>query len=1240
MACKVKYKGKEYSEDEYSNVVGKLYNKVVSALKSVGIQQTKAGLFETSVHDTPKYDKQLGVIGQLNKKYKKLSIDEKSVIKQIVRPSQKNLWELNLNGVIPIYLEAYNRNKTIYGDNSSLFNNDGEVLYQIRDELKNNADPIKQLETKLISFLKQNGIRVEVLDTLKERLGVDAVGAYNVIEKLVLLSKDRDITTLPEETGHVIVETLGNNHPLIKMLISELKKTDYKSLLNEKYLELYKNDEAKLLHEAAGKVIGEALTKGFTPKVSKFKERIEKIMKFFKRIFNLDTTQLKKDYGNIYASADEIAKQVLTDKFVPEYNQLSQTIPTHPWFYQVDDTEKKKKIVDPDKIADEEVYELQRTRVKYLENKIKKETNPGLIAAYTERIEKYKELMRDYESSGKRGDLIAISRYTLNNIETLLVGLETGDIKKESISGSDIDFMYKALDLFRSHPSLSGKANELREKLKPLLKEVILVDVQKHRTEKKEYTWEDIMEQETDINSYTKHLGALSDTESILGSSIGAMIKSVQNRDSNYNQKIAKEIEAQTGLLKKVQASRGVSEENMYDIFIFEGKKTTSLVTAYNKKYWEDKKTAENNINSGISEKVAEGKAWFSNNKIEDFKNPKKEELKPEYRNENYFIIQNDKGLKAFHDFYKSKIEEASNYLPIDLSKNFIANIAETSIRELIKNKGLKTAFINVFEDFARIQDINEDLDIRENSDAIPLMFLNPLKGEKKSKDLGNSLNVFMRFAHSHNSMTDVLPRLRLLQETVASKSYRSAHNKSKPIKGIDSNLHKMIDLYIEMQVRGKMKKDSDMGISWQGVDSEGKKITKKIHLSTIGDRLLGYNSLLRIGLNPINAASNIIIGDINNFMEGFGGQFFDVKDLHKATTIFTSQMMNTESKLYKVTERLNYLQELDDYDALTGTAKKMSKEKAKEFMYILQKKGEFFLQARPTIASMLRDKIKDKNGNSHSLWDAFDDNGDWKTEQFGELTDDMLDKMSNRIQRINQIIHGRYSSRDAATASQHILFRAIFQFRKWIPSALEVRFSNYKFDNRLGEYVEGRWQTLKRLVLEGMNPNKRSYMNMIASLIKDRNKLESGVDLTPMERANMRKNAIEAVLIAGTIVLGYLMLGGDDDKDKITNPFAKALADQLNRVSGDLLYFMNPSEYVKLGRNAIPVAKTLNDIKNTLLDIPYMFGGEDSEYRSGIHKGENRFWQKLGGITPLGKPITDIVRLFNEEPYIKPNKP
>jgi len=120
------------------------------------------------------------------------------------------------------------------------------------------------------------------------------------------------------------------------------------------------------------------------------------------------------------------------------------------------------------------------------------------------------------------------------------------------------------------------------------------------------------------------------------------------------------------------------------------------------------------------------------------------------------------------------------------------------------------------------------------------------------------------------------------------------------------------------------------------------------------------------------------------------------------------------------------------------------------------------------------------------------------------------------------------------------------------------------------------------------------------------------------------------------TVTLAAMLLGGDDpdSKRRRKNPMVRFALDQLNSVSGDLTYFYSPGQMNKLLTNTAPLAKTVNDMILTVENIPYMFGGQDSEYKRGSRKGENKFYSRFTELIPLYNPSLKVIRYFNGEDY------
>lgn len=90
------------------------------------------------------------------------------------------------------------------------------------------------------------------------------------------------------------------------------------------------------------------------------------------------------------------------------------------------------------------------------------------------------------------------------------------------------------------------------------------------------------------------------------------------------------------------------------------------------------------------------------------------------------------------------------------------------------------------------------------------------------------------------------------------------------------------------MQVKGKMKLHQfEKKIPF--LNDKDKDVY--INFADLLDNIIRWNSLLRIGLSPITAATNALFGEISNIIESIGGRYFTSKELHQATQIFFSQI-------------------------------------------------------------------------------------------------------------------------------------------------------------------------------------------------------------------------------------------------------------------------------------------------------------------------------------------------------------
>jgi len=130
--------------------------------------------------------------------------------------------------------------------------NDGKVL----------GKSIEELDNYLLNFIKQFGVKAKEFEELKSKLGLDAFGATDVMNKLIWYTKNRNEETIPEEVGHMAVMLMGEQHPDIQKLLANIKDWSEYSDIEKVYSPIY-NNEKQVKIEAIGKLIAKSLVKNY-----------------------------------------------------------------------------------------------------------------------------------------------------------------------------------------------------------------------------------------------------------------------------------------------------------------------------------------------------------------------------------------------------------------------------------------------------------------------------------------------------------------------------------------------------------------------------------------------------------------------------------------------------------------------------------------------------------------------------------------------------------------------------------------------------------------------------------------------------------------------------------------------------------------------------------------------------------------------------------------------------------------
>lgn len=189
-------------------------------------------------------------------------------------------------------------------------------LFQLRPENTDTIEGnIEELDSYLTNFVEKFGVRVEEFESLKERLGVDALGFTDLVNKLIWVTEDRKSNTLPEEAAHVLVMMMGPKHPAILELLGTIQEWDKYTDIKEKYLPIY-NSEYQVEIEAVGQLIAEALVNNY--KVNGIQDTFLKrvfntIKDFIKKLFN--DKNFVKEKNRLESLANKIASEVLKGNY-------------------------------------------------------------------------------------------------------------------------------------------------------------------------------------------------------------------------------------------------------------------------------------------------------------------------------------------------------------------------------------------------------------------------------------------------------------------------------------------------------------------------------------------------------------------------------------------------------------------------------------------------------------------------------------------------------------------------------------------------------------------------------------------------------------------------------------------------------------------------------------------------------------------------------------------------------------
>lgn len=555
----------------------------------------------------------------------------------------------------------------------------------------------------------------------------------------------------------------------------------------------------------------------------------------------------------------------------------------------------------------------------------------------------------------------------------------------------------------------------------------------------------------------------------------------------------------------------------------------------------------------------------------------------------------------------------------------------------------------------------------------VPVYFIHKLENLKDmSTDGTRAMMAYIAMAVNYSEMNQLSDAMQLMQDhlkedyevgqTFAGKivkdvfpalgeTYSKIHTK----KGMETNVVEQGVRYIDRLFFNERKNVmGDVKIPFTD--------KKLFNLDSAFNVLLKLTSVSRMGLNPLSGLSNASQGESQMMIEATRKRYFDYKDLAKAKLqygklipeyLVNFNAIDRHDKLALLIAQFNpeedFFRDIQNRDFNSEAYKRVI---GKGNIYFMNAIGEHYLHTTGLISMMYHEKVKRTYKNESgkeiteniSLYDALEqvhDKDGWRLEIKGKIEFEDKDKPYLRhfgfktgekaifdkdnqdalfesfgiyARNINNGMHGGYSDAERGNENQKAIWRAILQFRQWMPGMYNKLYSRPYYDAAMGEMREGAYYTL----LKTTGGFIHDWINTsLKYAIENRN-------LTENEKANIRVALGQTALFVALITLSAMTRGFKDDDDA----FKRLLAYNILRLkleTGALHPIGLPENILTLIQSPAASMDTIETMVK-LFDMPNYW----TEIQSGRYKG----WTKAAKAFYTLMPFYSMQKLIDMKNY------
>lgn len=671
------------------------------------------------------------------------------------------------------------------------------------------------------------------------------------------------------------------------------------------------------------------------------------------------------------------------------------------------------------------------------------------------------------------------------------------------------------------------------------------------------------------------------------------------------------------------------------------------------------------NVKALYNTSTTESPGWFLYNDIKKF--PKKTwETKA-------WSELHEKGNEpalAFYNYIKQKNEEYSEigYVHDKQARTFLPFVRKGLTEKLIFGGN-----VTLGEQSLRAISIDEG-DIGYGKidpltgrpvDIIPTYFTKEIEGEL-STDLFRNMALYNEMALRYKYLKDIESQARALVNTERSKKAiaTSLFGKTVYKDGVlqytpDNNENtKLVEDMVKAIIYGQRYLQSETfdqllgsigGFGKKANDKLGIKIfpedmeNRQVSINKVITQLNNTFQLNALGLNPLSALSNLLGGSFQSTINA--GTYFTKTDF-MATEMWLLMNKMTGKDQKKMIGALEYFLPLtDSYNkeiAKTLSLSKLSQENIQEFLMVLMRKSDFFVQTANFYAfinnSIVQDgkvlnareylKSQPEYSNLYSLpyeerkkrEEKFEEDVKKLVEEKGVMKlakvednqfvipgvdrkDESVIELRRKVQKLSKDALGNLSEDDVRTINMNIFGKSFMIFKNWIPRPVDVRMGNLKYNSSSDAYEWGRMRMVFRVITDDVlhslnnlynslqaNEKGVDYMRQLWEKKKADYETETGKKLNMTQdefmdlvRKNIKSQLVDTLfmLTLFSFYLGLKALAPDDDDDPRVKNFHKFMLRASDKVKDELWFFYDPTSFTSLVSSGIfPSMGYINNFK------------------------------------------------------------